>query len=180
MAEYLDPKTLLTTNVQNIFGKEIEYFPLTQKWKDLKEEDAITDIYIVSSSEIIRSYEISKLESKSKRMTLFSPHTIFAGYMGEKVLEGHKVNYPRAVKSFRFMLESWWSGLSTLEKAKTFPREFLSFSMLGGLFFTVFLLASGIILNRVILAPDFGVVLIIIFSIFWLMTQLAKIDNKKY
>lgn len=68
----------------------------------------------------------------------------------------------------------WWKTLSTVAKLRNHPREFLSFGTLSIFCFTFYCLISGLILDRIIIAPDYGVLFLILSFIFWLMTQVKE------
>ena len=73
--------------------------------------------------------------------------------------------------------KSWWANLSTLEKLRNHPREFLSYGTFGTFVLSFSALLGNIIMNRNLIAPDFGVSIVIISMILWLMTQVSKFEK---
>lgn len=75
---------------------------------------------------------------------------------------------------------SWWESHSTIRKLRAYPREFLSFGTAIFFFGTLFLIIAGLILDRIIIAPDFGTSSLILFLFLWLMTQVSKRKGLKH
>jgi hypothetical protein len=96
------------------------------------------------------------------------------GYLEKYLKENILATLPPSSEINVTLHEKWWSRISTLEKLRNHPREFLSYGTFGLFVLTASLLVGGLILNRMILMPDFGVSILIISMIFWLMTQVAK------
>ena len=129
-----------------------------------------------------RTYGIERIPPPVRNIgTLRIPYSL-----GKSDLTGTNVNWSdvnkfidalvnvRAEEMSKHIVKSWWSSLSIFEKIRGHPRVFLSTVTFTAFAFTIFCVLSGLLLNRLIIAPDFAVVISIISFFFWLMTLFSK------
>lgn len=70
----------------------------------------------------------------------------------------------------------WWKSVPILDKLRLFPSEYLSIGMISAFGTTLFFLVSGLIIQRIIIAPDFGIVVLVLTFFFGLMTIVSRFD----
>ena len=68
---------------------------------------------------------------------------------------------------------------SLLEAIREYRRDFVLFGTSTIFALTLFLIISGIVLDRLVIAPDFGVTMLILSITFWLMAWFSNFERRK-